>query len=46
VLLDGLEPWGVTSLALDVAGLATMLGAIATIQPIAAVIIYFLFLSE
>jgi hypothetical protein len=37
VLLDGLEPWGVTSLALDVAGLATMLGAIATIQPMAAV---------
>lgn len=37
VLLDGLEPWGVTSLALDVAGLATMLGSIATIQPMAAV---------
>lgn len=37
VLLDGLEPWGVTSLALDAAGLANMLGAIAAVQPMAAV---------
>jgi hypothetical protein len=36
-LLDGLEPWGVTSLALDSAGLANVLGALAAIQPMAAV---------
>lgn len=36
-LLDGLEPWGVTSLALDSAGLATMLGSLAMVQPVAAV---------
>lgn len=36
-LLDGLEPWGVTSLALDTAGLANMLGSIAAVQPMAAV---------
>lgn len=36
-LLDGLEPWGVTSLALDAAGLVNMLGAIAAAQPMAAV---------
>jgi hypothetical protein len=37
VMLDGIEPWGVTSLALDVSGLANMLGPIAAIQPMAAV---------
>ncbi len=37
VMLDGLEPWGVTSLALDAAGLANMLGSVAAIQPMAAV---------
>ncbi len=36
-LLDGLEPWGLTSLALDKNGLLTMLGAIAVVQPMAAV---------
>lgn len=36
-LLDGLEPWGVTNLVLDSAGLATMLGLLAVIQPVAAV---------
>lgn len=36
-LLDGIEPWGVTNLALDRAGLANMLGAIAAVQPMAAV---------
>lgn len=36
-LLDGLEPWGVTNLVLDSAGLATMLGSLAMIQPVAAV---------
>lgn len=36
-LLDGLEPWGVTGLALDSAGLATMLGSLAIVQPVAAV---------
>ncbi len=35
-LLDGLEPWGVTNLALDSAGLANMLGALALLQPVAA----------
>jgi hypothetical protein len=37
VMLDGIEPWGVTSLALDSAGVANMLGSIAAIQPMAAV---------
>lgn len=36
-LLDGLEPWGVTNLALDSAGLANMLGSLALVQPVAAV---------
>jgi hypothetical protein len=37
LMLDGLEPWGVTSLALDRNGAASLLGVIATIQPEAAV---------
>jgi hypothetical protein len=37
VLLDALEPRGVTSVALDSAGLVNMLGAIAAVQPMAAV---------
>ncbi len=37
ILLDGLEPWGVTSLALDISGLTNLLGAIAAVQPVAAV---------
>lgn len=37
LILDGLEPWGVTSLALDMSGAANMLGSIATVQPTAAV---------
>jgi len=37
MMLDGIEPWGVTSLALDSAGVANMLGSIAAIQPMAAV---------
>ncbi len=36
-LLDGIEPWGVTNLALDRASLANMLGAVAVVQPMAAV---------
>lgn len=36
-LLDGIEPWGVINLALDRAGLANMLGAMAAVQPMAAV---------
>jgi hypothetical protein len=36
-LLDALEPRGVTSVALDAAGLANLLGAIAAVQPVAAV---------
>jgi hypothetical protein len=36
-MLDGLEPWGVISLALDSGGVATMLGSIAMAQPVAAV---------
>ncbi|NJN96100.1 MAG: hypothetical protein HC875_19340 [Anaerolineales bacterium] len=36
-LLDGIEPWGVTNLALDRAGLTNMLGAMAAVQPMAAV---------
>ena len=37
ILLDGVEPWGVTSLALDISGTTSMLGSIAAIQPVAAV---------
>ncbi len=37
VLLDGLEPWGVTTLALDRSGTLNMLGAIAAVEPLAAV---------
>ena len=37
ILLDGLEPWGVTSLALDISGLTNLLGAVAAVQPVAAV---------
>jgi hypothetical protein len=37
MMLDGLEPWGVTSMALDTAGVANMLGSIAAIEPMAAV---------
>lgn len=36
-LLDSVRPWGVTSLALDVEGITNMLGAIATVHPLAAV---------
>ncbi|MCB9101488.1 MAG: glutamate mutase L [Anaerolineales bacterium] len=37
LLIDGLEPWGVTSLVLDRNGLVDMLGAIAVLDPTAAV---------
>lgn len=37
LLIDGLEPWGVTSLALDRNGLVSMLGSIAAVEPTAAV---------
>ncbi len=37
MLLDGLEPWGVTKLALDASGLTGVLGLIAAIEPVAAV---------
>lgn len=37
MMLDGIEPWGVTSLALDRHGLTSMLGAIAVVSPMAAV---------
>ena len=37
ILLDGVEPWGVTSLALDSGGATGMLGSIAAVQPVAAV---------
>jgi len=37
IMLDAIEPWGVTSLALDSGGVVNMLGSIATIQPLAAV---------
>lgn len=37
VLLDGLEPWGVTTLVLDRSGTLNMLGAIAGVEPLAAV---------
>jgi len=37
VLIDGIEPWGVTSLTLDSSGVGNMLGSIAAIDPMAAV---------
>ncbi len=37
VLLNALEPRGVISVALDAAGVANLLGAIAAVQPVAAV---------
>jgi hypothetical protein len=37
VMIDGIEPCGVTSLAIDKNGLLNMLGAIAVVEPIAAV---------
>jgi hypothetical protein len=37
VMIDGLEPCGVTSMALDKNGLVNMLGAIAVVDPVAAV---------
>ncbi len=37
VLLDGIEPWGVTTLKLDKSGVVTMLGSIAVVEPVAAV---------
>jgi len=37
IMLDALEPWGVTTLALDQHHLLNMLGAIAVVQPVAAV---------
>lgn len=37
VLIDAVEPWGVTNLVLDKNGLVNVLGAIATIAPAAAV---------
>lgn len=36
-LLDGAEPWGVTQLLLDTHGLTNVLGALAMVQPVAAV---------
>jgi len=35
-LIDGLEPWGVTKLALDRSGVVNLLGAVAAIEPVAA----------
>ncbi len=37
IMLDGLEPWGVTSLTLDRNGIVNLLGSIAAIEPAAAV---------
>jgi hypothetical protein len=37
VMIDGIEPCGVTSLALDKNGVVNMLGAIAVVEPMAAV---------
>jgi uncharacterized protein (TIGR01319 family) len=37
LLLDGFEPWGVTKLSLDLAGLTSVLGSVAAIEPVAAV---------
>ncbi len=36
IMLDALEPWGINSLALDKNGLVNLLGAIATIEAVAA----------
>jgi hypothetical protein len=36
VLIDGIEPWSVTKLMLDLKGMVNMLGAIATVAPAAA----------
>ena len=38
-LLDSLEPWGITNLALDIGQATGMLGAVAPIQPEAAAIV-------
>ncbi|MDM8528806.1 glutamate mutase L [Anaerolineales bacterium HSG24] len=37
LLLDAIEPWGIISLALDKHGLTSVLGAVAAIEPMAAV---------
>ncbi len=37
VLIDAIEPWGVTSLTLDRSGIVNILGAMAGIEPLAAV---------
>ena len=37
MLIDGLEPWGVSSLALDKSGMVNLLGTIALAEPLAAV---------
>lgn len=37
LLIDGLEPWGVTTLALDRNSLVDVLGAVAVLDPVAAV---------
>jgi hypothetical protein len=37
VLIDSIEPWGITNLALDRNGAVNMLGSIAAIEPMAAV---------
>ncbi|MDX1523952.1 MAG: glutamate mutase L, partial [Anaerolineae bacterium] len=36
-MLDGLEPWGVTQLLLDTNGVTNVLGALAAVEPVAAV---------
>ncbi len=36
-LLDGVEPWGVTKLTLDISNVSKVLGSIAAIEPLAAV---------
>jgi hypothetical protein len=41
MMLDGFEPWGVTSLTLDRSGVVNVLGAIAAIDPVAAVNVTF-----
>ena len=37
ILLDGIEPWCVTTLALDTNGILNMLGSLAMLHPVAAV---------
>lgn len=37
MILDSLEPWGISKIVLDVAGLTNVLGALAVIEPVAAV---------